>query len=261
MKISKSFKVLFFLTLSGFIFNSCSDDDDSPRGVTVTNQDAAEIIESALKKNNGGFTTIITNLTDRLKTDEIIPNTGKASGSSTKNSIKDIDCNTTYVDDSYEYKYEGSLVISDFTGVSSFTLNCNNLGLPETIDFNATTDGGFETFRFLYKGQTTTNTEVSGLGILAQNFFLNGSYVRTGSLYFKLRDITLNSNTIFNLTNVTVNKYDELFYPLTGGTGNVTLTATSGSNTFTFESSIVFKGNGTATLIIDGETFEISFEG
>lgn len=249
-------KSLFCLSLI-VILISCSEDEEDSRNNRrlVTEQDASEIINTALQRQKGGFPKITANLLEVINSQII----AERPANSSMAAQQALECNSSLVDDTYAYNYDGQFLDANYTGIATYTLNCNNFGIPSIVSYNGTTDGGFETPRIRVSGQTDTSISVSGLQFLDQEFVLNGTFEREGNLDLKFRNADLTSTFTLSLSNVKVDKYTEE-YEIKSGTGEITLFAVSGNDTYNFSATIVFNGGGEATLIIGTETYVLNLE-
>lgn len=148
-------------------------------------------------------------------------------------------------------------VTASYTKTWEWTLNCNNLRVPTSFGFNATSTGDYETTRMTSDDNASTDWTISNL-ISGSAYTINGSYTREGSQTSTVRNRSnsFTSEVNINITSLNVNKSTFL---IDSGTATFTLTgsSTNGQN-FSYQGSIVFNGNGTATITINGETFEVS---
>ncbi len=146
-------------------------------------------------------------------------------------------------------------VTASYTKTWYWKLNCNNLRVPTSLDFEGTSNGVYETARMTSDDNASTDWTISNL-ITGSAYTLNGTYVRDGSQTSQVRNRnSFTSQVNINIQSLNVNKNTLL---IDSGTATFTLTG-SGSNgqTFSYQGSIVFNGNGTATITINGETFEV----
>ena len=101
------------------------------------------------------------------------------------------------------------------------------------------------------------NLVLTGLQPQSASYTLNGAFTRTGSHTSKVRNQnTFDTNVSINITSVTV---DKSTMKITGGTGTADVTCeVSNGNSYSFTGSLVFNGNGTATLTINGTDYTIT---
>jgi len=104
---------------------------------------------------------------------------------------------------------------------------------------------------------SSSNWTVSGLGASSANAVFAGSYNRIGSQVSKVRNHNTFTSTLhYTLTNINVSKTD---HHIVSGTASLTFDGQSTSgNTWTYNGSVTFNGNGTATLSINGNTYTIN---
>lgn len=218
---------------------SCQND------VNFTEDDAADAIAHSIESTSGGTAE------DIASAAEYAVNSGYgANGSGSSFLI----CGVPY-DTTVSYSQIGTIV-ANYTHSWIVLLNCNS-GNPSSISWTGSYQGNFDDLRLSGSSSGTRNWTLTGIDNSSTIYTLNGSTTRTGSYASKVRnqysyDLTINTT----LTNLTVSQTN---YQITSGTGTVTATlnASNGANK-TFNGTIVFNGNKTATLTINGNTYTIT---
>lgn len=99
---------------------------------------------------------------------------------------------------------------------------------------------------------------LSGLNPGSSTYTYNGTYTRQGSQQSKIRNQTAFSSTLqITASNVTLSKSTQ---EITGGTATVTVSgASTAGNSFSYPGQIVFHGNRSATLTLNGNTYPIQW--
>jgi hypothetical protein len=225
-------KTTLILLAIFFSMQSCRKEE-----IVANEDDAADAIETALVKSSGGTSEDIA-----------------ANAAFTSESVNDLNC-TVQFDTSVTFVNSG-IAVTSFSHAWSVLLNCNGAN-PESITWSGTYNGNFDAPRIKGNCTGSRNWTITGLDAVNTNYNLNGTTSRSGTHTSKVRNNYEFSNTInFSLTNLTV---DKTTYRIIGGTATVqaTLSVSNGSSK-TFNGNIVFNGNGTATLTINGNTYTIS---
>jgi hypothetical protein len=240
MKHSKLF-ILGLLTISLFNMSCSTNDDDIDTTSNLTEAEAVEIIETSLQKSTVG----------------INDNTEKFSEELTTNITINLECETLY-DDTFVASYDGENVQSSYTVDWSYEMSCNNLDIPQSVAFAFSTDGNYSSPHITSTDSSNGNFEINGLQPTASEMVLNGNFYRNGmQILTVINERAVNSNLEIALTDIIIDKES---HSITSGTGTVLLTGTTQNRTFTFEGSIVFNGNGSATILLNGNTYQINLD-
>lgn len=231
----------FFMLLTlAFGFTSCNKDDNDDTSIIAT-EEAVAVVESALISGTAGIADEVSDAT--LVALEY-----------TEKDLNGGNCGETF-DSTLTRNVNRDRVTASYTSTWLWTVNCNNVMIPTSLDFARTTSGEYETRRLNSDDNAASEWTIDGL-ISGDVWTLNGTYNRTGSQTSKVRDMnTFTSELDMNLSALTVNKNT---LEIDGGTGTFTLVGNNtNGNSFSFEGSISFLGNGMATVTINGETYEI----
>ncbi len=237
MKLSKSFTVVFSLLIALMFFSSCNKDEQVYE--EITEEDAVEIIESSMQKSTGGITETTEKYAEDLENDI---------------TLNDL-CNTPY-NESYTFTNNG-IITANYTFNWQYELACSDpVNIPQSATFSANSSGSYNTQRINSNDSSESAFAVTGLQPGASFFVFNGTYKRAGS-----QDITtsLNARSISSELNMTLGDIfiNKSTFEIDSGSGNFTLTGTNQGNSFSFEGSLLFNGNGVATLILNGNTYQI----
>ncbi|MCB0549696.1 MAG: hypothetical protein KDD19_19140 [Phaeodactylibacter sp.] len=138
----------------------------------------------------------------------------------------------------------------------SWLVNCNTLNIPTAIDYQRAATGSYETARMSSSDSANSNWSISSL-IQGPNYVLDGTYTRQGSQQSRVRNQNSFSSTLLiEVDNLNIDKGTRR---IQSGIAGFTLTITGpGNNTQTIEGDIVFNGNGSATIIINGNSYNVN---
>lgn len=211
----------------------------------ITEEDAADAISYAIESSYGGLASDVSN-TAEYAMDEGYGKTEGAVGVT-------LQCGVPY-DTTINRVYNGT-VSATYMHNWILTLGCNG-NIPESLALTGTYSGTFISSRMESSNSGTRNWIMTGVLPSAAAYTVNGSFVRNGSHTSKVRNkntFTVAINT--QLTNITV---DKATYRITGGTGacNAVCNVSNGDS-YTFDGTIVFNSNNTATLTINGNSYII----
>lgn len=203
----------------------------------LSNAEAAEIVENAVASRSAGAAMPAEEMAKMLESDLGdcgIPGDTSFQRSSTAGPV------------AYNYLFN-----------LNWLINCNNVGIPQDAQVGVAGNGTFNTQRWSGNDVTTGSLHFAGLNPQATAYTVNGSYALDGGLTGNLRNLdpTLDVEITVDLTDLTIRKSDRF---ITGGTGTVVIVATNArGRTETVNGTLVFNGDGTATVMING--FSYSF--
>ncbi len=220
-------------------FTSCNEDSNDDTSI-IAPEEAAAIVESALFSGTAGIA------------DEVSDATLVALEYTEKN-LTGGDCGETF-DSTIVRSIDEPRVMANYTTTWLWTVNCNNVMIPTSLDFARNTSGEYETLRLASNDNASSDWTIGNL-ISGLNWTLNGTYNRSGSQTSKVRNMnSFTSDLEMTLTSLSVSKNT---LEIESGTGTFTLTGNgTDGNSFSFEGSITFLGSGRATVTINGETYE-----
>ena len=217
------------------MFTSCGRDREAIKAA-ISESQAADLIESALQESMAGMTEQVATMAAIAK-----ENITAACGTSQDTTITVT--NQTLIGDA-EY-------VTDY----NWTLECENDSIPSNYDFNCHTEGSYNNNRMSSNDNGDGTWKLGGLAESSAVFLANGTYNRNGEQTFKSDGIYTESKMSMTLTNLEVDKDKEV---ITGGIADVGVSGeTADGESFDFEGTIVFKGDGKATLTINGKKFNI----
>lgn len=238
---------LFALLALTAIMTSCSEDkeEDQP---TFTEEQAVEVISESIKENTGGLAKDVASMSAILHGNALFSFNGDASN---------LSCGVPF-DTTVTYTLSGSATGS-ITHQLNIMVSCFN-GVPQSLNVIATHTGSYSGPNLTQASQGGRMRTWTGLQPESDTYVLNGNSNRNGTrTYLAGNQNTFNRSIESSITDLTVNKETGT---ITGGYGEATVTLTSSNgNTWVRESTIVFNGDGTATITINGNVYTITIEG
>ena len=249
-QISK-LSALLFAAFFTFSLSSCEKDGNNPEGEeNITEEEAVDIIEAALIANTEGVSAEVEDAA--YIADEYSENF--------KDSPEDRDPNSNPCEETFDSTIVRSINNANLTAEYSlnwiWSFTCNAASLPVSMDFASTSNGSFETQRLISNNASNSQWVVENL-LTGTSYIINGNYARTGTSESKIHNQNTYGTTI--LIEVDDLHIDKSSRRITSGIANVSLTASSpDGNETTIEADIVFNGGGSATIIINGNSYTIS---
>lgn len=230
-----SILVFAFITL---LLTSCNNDSEIV--AALSDSDVAEVIEAALQERAGGFITNVQDMTEQI-VDAV------ESGAL---------CDTIYTD-TIQKNHQGALIQANYTSSFTYEFMCNIFDNVKTATFSMLTDTEFMTSRIDADGNGTFTGTIDGLALTSPNIMLDGSYILTNThvLNFKEQE-TINGTLTLTLTGFEINKFNQ---NIQSGTGTFTFIGSTTEDSFSFNGSLVFNGNKTATLTLNGEDYQLDW--
>lgn len=236
----KSVSIFFLALISISLFSSCEKESTTPEN--ITDEEVVEILTGALISDTEGITA------------EAVEVAAVAEPYESGNPNEPI-CGTLF-DSTLTYNINTAQINANYTSSFGWTLECNNFGIPITLIWSSNTEGNYESNRFLSEDSGMSNLTVTDL-ITGPNFMINGSYTREGTQESKIG----NMRSFESLTNLALNELaiSKTTQTVVSGNGTFLMTGTgSEGGTFSVEGGIVFNGNGTATVTVNGNTYTIT---
>lgn len=233
--------IILITVLAGFLFTSCNKEEDEiqTQSQSITEEEAVQVVQSSLSEESAGLTENSSEFT-KVFEDEI---------------SKNAQCNQT-VTETYTYSHNGTFAQAEYKYNWSYTLTCNGLGIPQSASFSSNGNGTFKTSRIESNDSSTFSASVVGLQPTSSVMTYNVTYKRLGSQQLTTNQNTRNVNSELNstLVDLVVRKSN---YQVSSGSGTFTLSGSTNQGNFSYTGSIVFKGNKTATITINGNEYNI----
>jgi hypothetical protein len=237
--VIKSFGLLTLLALFTFTTSCNRDNDDTPEVIEISEEDAVDVIEGALTMDTEGLVSEIENaaeVADKYAEKTLSP------------------CGVTF-DSTFSVAHYTALIDASYSNALEWTVYCNNAQIPENLDFGRESQGAYETTRMESFDASSSMWNLDNL-ILGTEYTLNGDYSRSGSQTSKVRNQNSMTSTVtMSVTNLSVDKGTR---HIESGTADITVSGSSSTgHTFSFEAEVIFQGDGSALVVIDGTSYEI----
>ncbi len=210
----------------------------------LEDEDVVELLENALNSKAGGFDA---QLEDMLFMVENLQNGG---------------CNETFDSSFTKENGLGSIISYSYTYSWTGVVNCDSsttVPTPSDIDFTYTSEGDYTAPRMSSSDDGTYNVNVSGIQSTSTNYGVTGSYTRVGSQTTKIRnELTFTATLGVAMTSLVVEKATK---NIQSGGGTFTVTGeTSGGESISYEGSLTYNGDGTATVNLNGKDYTINLD-
>jgi hypothetical protein len=231
---------------------SCKKDGASS-GTSVTTDQAADIAAGSLAENSGGLATVADDIA--LNAQGLSSVSGQSVNSQGTSSVHQA-CGTTVADSLTASLSIDSVTINYFFKYAR-TLNCNADNLPDNVHNVVTYHGSFDGPRLSSSNTGSSTFTVAGFTQSATSFVVNGEYKRAGSFTSKIGNkASGNSNVDIVVTNLTINKTTR---KIASGNATISITGTGPKGVaFSYIGTLVFNGDNTATLTINGTVYNIN---
>ncbi len=238
-----SFKSSFLLSAAALLavsLSSCKKDQSND----ITEEDAADVIATTMARPVGGSADDFGEAVRLAKIKIFI--LGK----------RWLECGETK-DSTFQRTFTNGAFTASHTHNWTVTLNCDADQKPTSLVWTGNITGSFDGPKMSGNSTGTRNWTLTGFSPdPAQPLILNGTVSRNGTRTSKIRNkYTFESTVNHTYNNVNINKTNE---KIVGGTGTVSATLKiSNGVTKTYNGTIVFNGDDTATLTINGRVFTI----
>lgn len=250
----KNFKLSLIILLMLGAF-SCKKDNNTSSSSSVTTDQAADIAAGSLAENSDGFASVTDDIAVNAQGISSTHSNLTVNSTQATNSVHQA-CGTTLTD-SVTRNITIDSVTVNYTFDYSHTLNCNSSNVPDNVINTLTYKGSFDGPRLSSSNSGSANATIAGLSPTATDFVLNGEYVRDGSFQSKIGNkASGNSHIDIVGTNITLSKPDR---KIVSGSATISITGTGPKgNSFSYTGTIVFNGDGTATLTINSAVYTIN---
>ncbi|MFK8164638.1 MAG: hypothetical protein AB8H12_19485 [Lewinella sp.] len=230
--------LLFLVLLLSTAFAVACDQENNiipVEDLPLSDEQAAQIVEATLVGEQQGLDAAIADVTDVA--------------------VETTSCGTT-IDSTYTFARNTDRLTANYTVGLQWLPSCGPGGLVRDITFARTTDGTYSTDRISSDDESASSLTVNNLTGGA-NLNVSGSFSRTGTQELEARQQrSLNSNCEITLENLKINKGTKR---IESGQATFLLTgSSSGGRSFSVEGSIIFHGAGAATVIINGNQYEVN---
>lgn len=227
------------LLIVSLIAGACNKEENKP-AATPSEEEAVAVVEGAFIADSEGLSKEVSDavyVADQYTVKTVTGPCGQAFDSTVVRS------------------YTTARVTANYTTSWAWTVNCNNLGIPASVDYNRTAQGSYETMRMLSNDNAAGQWMVDNL-VTGENYVLNGSYTRQGTQTSKVGNHNNFSSTLtVSASDINVDKGTRR---ISSGTASFTLAGTASTGeSFSFQGSAIFNGNGEVVITINGHTYTI----
>lgn len=246
----KTFKTsIVILLLLGAI--SCKK-TDSNTGAAITTDQAADLAAGSLASDSFGLAAVSDNIALGAQTVASV-NTGSKSVNSAGTASLHQECGSTQTDSATYSGSNGSQSFNYLLKVSR-TLNCNTSSQPDNLANNVAYHGTFDGPNLSTTATGSAIFTIAGLTQQATNFVINGEYKRSGSFQSKVGNKTTGQSDVDIV--VTDLKLTKPGRKIASGSATIAITgSTSKNGSFSYTGTLVFNGDGTATLTVNSSTY------
>lgn len=234
-----AFLMAFSMSLAAC--NKSAEDNPQPNS-KLTEEEAAAVVEGGITASTQGLGAEIEDAL--FLADEYAEKSGNGSP-----------CGEPF-DSTITRAVDDAGITASYTLSWNWLVNCNALQIPISIDYQRTASGQYETARMISSDNAASGWAISNL-IQGENYVLDGTYTRQGTQQSKVRNqYSFSSTLAIEVDNLNIDKGTRR---IQSGIANFTLAITGPeSNAQTFEGDLVFNGNGSVTIIINGNSYTVS---
>ncbi|MCI4669463.1 MAG: hypothetical protein MRZ79_15115 [Bacteroidia bacterium] len=243
MKLKTILLAPLLLTLSSLTFYSCDSQENISQ---LEAEEAVELVQASMQAQTGGWEELIELLIEKVDSLDI-----------------DITCDSLHAD-TFSYSYQGPRFQCDYNTDWTIMLSCNRFSAPQEGDFTFYSTGTYSTSKISSEDEVTFTGNMAGLEFTKPNFILEGSYQRDGSQVITRQrsgnpstTTSINSLLDIQLDSLSINKYTN--QGIASGIGIISLTGDVSGSTFSYTGDIVFHGNKTASLTLNGTSYSIDW--
>lgn len=237
--------VALMLLLGATACNKSVNSPNSNTGPTVSGtmstDDAAGLVAGSLSSNSNGVAQTVT---DATLDAAVIFNAH-------------VKCGTTRSDTISRQSSAGSAYTYSFNLTYNFMVDCNSNSQPDSLSSNLTWSGSFSGPNWSQSGSGSSIFGVGGLLQADTAFMVNGEFKRSGSFASK-QDTSKHGNSSIDIVvnNLLLGKH---FRKIDGGSATFSLTgSTPKRGSFSFTGTIVFNGDGTATVTVNATVYTVN---
>src|SRR3989338_20280 len=207
---------LLLLLVAGTVLSSCKKEEESE---IVSEEEAAEAIVKSVEESSGGMTAQVEDMAVVMEQYNETVNCGVVEN----NSYSNASANGATVSFNANYNWQ-------------WVLNCTNLNVPSTFDFELSGSRTYDAPRMSSDDQLTATVTATGLEPNAPSYVFNQTFLRSGSQQSKIKNNGSFTSSISVVTsNLTVNKSS---YMIESGSATVTISGTSSTgDSFSFNGS------------------------
>ncbi len=159
-------------------------------------------------------------------------------------------------DTSLERDFQGTLYSASYATSWSWTVNCNESDIPQSISFQRSAEGTYTSPFIFSEDSMSSDWLIEGLRN-APEYVLSGTYTRAGNQESQVGDRSYSTELEVSVSSLVVDKKTD---EISSGSADFTLEATAPrGNDVTYTGTINFLGNRTAQIIINGTVREVNW--
>jgi hypothetical protein len=241
-RIKFSFLVMLLLGAAACKKSGSTMPDAAITG-SVTTDDAADMAAGSLSLNSNGLSEMASDAT--LSASVMFD--------------AHVKCGTVRSDTISRQSSTGLPFTFSYKLTYNFMVDCNSSNQPDSLSSNLTYSGSYSGPNM---SGSNSGSSIFGVGGLLQTdtaFVINGEYKRAGSFSSKVDTGNHGNNNVdIVISGLIVKKH---WRTIEGGTATISITgSTPKKGSFSFTGTLVFNGDGTATLTINGAVYTINME-
>lgn len=235
-------RILFLSALALAFLSSCDKEEDKVNQIQLSGEEAASLIAASLGEDQGGLQAIFIDAVT-------VVNEVSDANSGGRQAACGASDNTTFAyasqdgeDPAYSFNYD-----------YGWTLICSD-AQPSQIDLGLSYDGSMEStgFSIMFDGAS----DFSVTDIFEEVITINGTHGQNASYNVTNEGQQYSGTNTFGytLTDIRVSKTDS---NVQSGTAAVLLTGLTNQGAYTINATIVYNGDGTATITINGDVYGV----
>jgi hypothetical protein len=237
---------LVAILLLGAVACNKTNNSVSPGGTVhptpnVSNAEAADLVAGSLSLNSNGVANV--------------------AGDATLNAINMINthaqCGTIRADTISRQSTVGAAYTYSYNLTYNFTVNCNSSSQPDSLSSSLVYSGSFNGPNLSSTNSGSSVFTVNGLAPGSTDFVINGEYKRSGSFKSKIDTTNVgNSNVDIVIKALTITRPGRT---IASGTATISVSGdVPKKGSFSYTGTLVFNGDGTATLTLNGTVYTIN---
>ena len=225
---------ILILTLLAFTIVSCNKETEP-----ITEEETVDLVEATLSSDENGVSSDIVYIASKAAAEE---------------SQYTSDCNWSG-DSTFVRDLNGALRSYNLNIGYNWFVICDGL-IPTSINFTTTRSGDYSGPRLDYSGNASSALVMTDL-LSGSAYTLNGTHDFTGSSTAQRSGETIQADfdLAVTFTNIKVNK---LTLEIEGGTAEATGSASNNDATLSVAASVTFLVNGSATVVVNGNSYTIT---
>jgi hypothetical protein len=231
--------LLLFILITTTTFLGCKK-DKVIKATNVSNLQAATMVATSLASNANGFVSIKDDMTIYAKA---LATAGKGCGVVDSFAVARQDATSSNIGYNYAMGY-------------NYVVNCVS-NVQDNLSASMIYNGSFDASDLSEINSATSTFNIAPLSGTGTTYNFNGTYQTQGS--FETLDATQlsgNNTLSVNIKNLVITKSSRA---IVNGTADVSVSGTvKNKNTFSYNGTLVFKGNSLATLTLEGVSYSIN---